>query len=130
MAYIDKCFYHDLTQRKIELRNHKDGWKDDWDLESITLRKRMSGDDECLAVEVWPTNYEKDHVELILSKDSAAKLAYRILMSLAEMNVEDVIENQRQDVERLKNQMDWLEPIILERQAAWKKSREEAQKGA
>lgn len=128
MAYIDKCFYHDFHDRQIPLQNHKDGWIKDWDLDSVSLRRRQSDSGECLSIEVWPHGKD-DQFELILSKDNAAKLAYRILMSLAELNVEDVVEYQRERIENLEHKMNWLEPVIEEQRELFRKRKHEQNKG-
>ena len=115
MAYADKCFYHDFNDREIKLQNHKDGWTENWDLKEITLRKRWSGktektEQECISIEVWPAKGEC--VELILSKDNAAKLAHKLMMSIAEMNTEDTMRYYTDKIQKLENKVEWLEPVI------------------
>lgn len=123
MAYIDKTFYHDSHDREIELRNHKDGWEKEWDLENLTLRTRVSGDENCLSIEVWP--HKGDCVELILSRENAEKLATRIMMSLAEMNTETMLESCRNEISEIQEQLFWLEDIIEEEKEAHGSARKE-----
>lgn len=124
MAYIDKTFYHDSHDREIELRNHKDGWEKEMDLKQLTLRTRVSGGENCLSIEVWP-HKGYDCVELILSRENAEKLATRIMMSLAEMNTETMLESYRDEISEIKEQLFWLEDIIEEEKEAHRAARKE-----